>query len=120
MKQRGRDVKWIMKRALEGIVPPEILARKKVGFPTPVGPMFRGPLADYVCDTLLSSRCTSRGYFNPASIRALVDAHRSGSRDVHDALWRLIVLEEWHRQFPDRLHQEPERERPRVAAVAGR
>ena len=104
MKQRGATVKWILKRAMRGLVPAEIIAREKVGFPTPVAQMFRGRLSEYVHDVLLSARCLSRGYFDPTAVRALVDDHRTGRADVHEALWRLIVLEEWHRSFPDAVN----------------
>ena len=102
MKQRGGTVKWILKQAMTGILPDEVLRRKKVGFPTPVARMFRGKLAGYVQDVLLSSRSVSRGYFRPGDVRALLEKHRNGQVDGHDQLWRLVVLEEWHRCFPDR------------------
>jgi len=95
------DLETRLKRAMRGLVPAEIIAREKVGFPTPVAQMFRGRLSEYVHDVLLSARCLSRGYFDPRAVRALVDDHRTGRANVHEALWRLIVLEEWHRSFPD-------------------
>jgi len=101
MKQCRGTVKWILKRALRGRLPRAILTRSKVGFPTPLARMFRGPLADYVQDLLLSRRCLERGYFERSAIETVLQAHRAGAVDHHDTLWRLIVLEEWHRRFID-------------------
>jgi len=99
-KLRGSTSKYILKRALRGLVPQWILDRKKMGFPTPLALMFRGELHDYVKAVLFDSRA-DRGYFETREVRRLVDEHVAGRADHHTALWRLLVLEEWHRQFID-------------------
>ena len=86
---------------LKDVLPPWVLERKKMGFPTPLAFMFRKELTSYVQSVLLDPATERRGYFNPAAVRKLFDEHVSGREDHHSALWRLIVLEEWHRQFID-------------------
>lgn len=101
LKRRGGDVKWILKKAMDGRLPVEILRREKVGFPTPLALMFRTNLSAYLNDLLLSDQFADRGYFNAAAVERLVREHVSGVADHHQALWQLVVLEEWHRCFID-------------------
>lgn len=101
MKQRRGDVKWILKRAMAGRIPREVLTRPKTGFPTPLGSMFRQGLSEYLCDTLLSSVSRTRGFFRAPRIEQLIREHVAGQRDHHKLLWQLIVLEEWQRRFID-------------------
>ena len=117
MKLRGGTVKWILKQALTGVVPDEIRTRPKVGFPTPLAEMFRGKLADYVEAVLLSRRALQRGYFRPEKIREIVGDHKSGRANHHDILWRLLVLEEWHRRFADRPRSAWSADLPMTAGI---
>jgi len=109
LKLRRGKGKWILKKAMAGRLPDEILRRPKLGFPTPLALMFKRDLSSYVRDTLLSRGAASRGYFDQRHITALVDEHLAGTRDHHRTLWQLLVLEEWHRTFVDtrRAHAVP-------------
>ncbi|HEX4139698.1 MAG TPA: asparagine synthase (glutamine-hydrolyzing), partial [Candidatus Methylacidiphilales bacterium] len=101
------QTKYLLKKAVEPDLPRKIIYRRKQGFPTPVGILFRGPLQNYVRETLLSERCFDRGLFQPAAVRRLVDEHAQGAADHHKALWQLLILEMWHRVFVERdsLHE---------------
>jgi asparagine synthase (glutamine-hydrolysing) len=100
-KLRGSTSKYILKQMLKDVLPPWVLQRSKMGFPTPLAFMFRKELTSYVQSVLLDPATERRGYFNQAAVRQLIDEHVSGRDDHHSALWRLLVLEEWHRQFID-------------------
>jgi asparagine synthase (glutamine-hydrolysing) len=121
MKIRGRAVKWILKRAMKDRLPRAILARKKMGFPTPVGPMLQRDLSGYLRELLLSPASLGRGYFKPQVVQTLIEENTRGIRDHHRILWQLVVLEEWHRQFIDypfsdiSAVQPLQQRRPRVA-----
>ena len=112
LKLRHGDVKWILKKAMAPQLPDRIVQRPKVGFPTPLAPMFRRDLIGYVKDLLLSPTFRDRGYFNADAISRLITEHASGVHDHHNLLWQLIVLEEWHRAFID------ERRRPDIRPTA--
>lgn len=99
LKLRGLTTKYILKKALEGLVPRKILYRKKHGFGVPVGRWFRHELQDYVRDVLLSPQALRRGYFREEAIRRLLDEHQSGRRDHGHRLWALLTFEMWHRVF---------------------
>jgi asparagine synthase (glutamine-hydrolysing) len=101
LRIRGWTTKYVLKKAMEGRLPHEILHRGKMGFPTPLARMFAGDLRGYVADVLLSDRSLDRGYFRPEAVRTLVGDHLGGERDHHRVLWQLLVLEEWHRKFID-------------------
>jgi asparagine synthase (glutamine-hydrolysing) len=93
--------KWILKKAMGARLPAEILQRRKMGFPTPLTQMFRGPLSTYLYDLLTSARAVARDYFDARRVRRLIAEHVSGRHDHHRVLWQLVVLEEWHRAFID-------------------
>ena len=84
-KIRGRNTKFILKQALAGRLPETILKRRKMGFPTPIEVMFRGELADYARDLLLSQRALDRGYFQRDQVERLLTDHREGRAANHRA-----------------------------------
>lgn len=103
LKLKGLTTKYILKQALEGIVPQQIINRKKHGFGVPIGRWFRQDLKDYLPEILLSHESLNRGYFQPDSLRQLIDEHQSGKCDRAHQLWTLLTFEIWHRLFIDRI-----------------
>ncbi len=101
LKLRGFTTKAVLRAALRGLVPAEILDRRKMGFPVPVGRWLRGPFAPLVDDLVLGPRALGRELFAPGELRRLADEHRAGRADHGDRLWLLINLEIWHRVFVD-------------------
>ncbi len=93
--------KYILKQALRGLVPDEILFRPKMGFGIPVEAWFRGDLAGYVESVLLSPRATARGLFNEAAVRRLLRAHRETKVNFGHRIWALLTLELWFREYLD-------------------
>jgi asparagine synthase (glutamine-hydrolysing) len=101
LKVRGREKKIILKRALQGRLPDEILHRPKMGFGVPLEHWLRHELKDLAHDVLLSSRAQARGYFRADAVRRLLDEHTRGTASWHSLLWTLLMLELWHRTFLD-------------------
>jgi len=106
MKLRGHDTKWILRKAMQGILPPEILDRPKMGFPVPLGSWLRGPFRNMVDEYILSERSLRRGIFNAKALKHLVAEHDAGE-DHTARMFRLMNLEIWHRIFID--GETPER-----------
>lgn len=98
-KIRNGQTKAVLKAAMKGLLPDEIIGRRKMGFPTPLELMFRGELYDYARDLLLSEQAMGRGYFNRQQVSRLFEEHRAGRHDHHRQIWQLVVLEQWHRRF---------------------
>lgn len=100
LKLHGTTTKYIFKRAMEGILPHEVLYRPKRGFAVPLSRWFRGQLDGFVRDLLLSTTSLQRGIFNKSYIEHLVKLNGRG-RDLDLQLWTLITFELWCRRFMD-------------------
>lgn len=100
MKIRGRATKWILREAMKGILPREILERPKMGFPVPLGRWLRNEFRHVVDEYLLSERALARGLFEPDFVRELAAAYQAGE-DHTTRLFRLINFEIWQRKFID-------------------
>jgi asparagine synthase (glutamine-hydrolysing) len=101
MKVRGMTTKYVLRKAMAGVLPPEILTRRKMGFPVPVGAWFRGPYRHVLDDLVLGDRALARGLFDPAALRRLVTSHVSGEANHAERLWSLVNLELWQRLHLD-------------------
>lgn len=94
---QGLSGKQILKKAVQDLLPHEILYRKKLGFPTPWSRWLEGPQLQEIRDLLLGPRSMDRKLFKRAAIERLFDEHKSGHVDHYDRIWRLLNLELWHR-----------------------
>ena len=101
MKLTGLETKHLFKRAVKDLVPEEILNRPKQGFGVPIQEWINQHLRDRLRDTLREPRTRQRGYVESAYLDVLLDEHERGRRDHSMALWALLMLELWHRQFVD-------------------
>ena len=101
LKVRGQEGKYLLKKALAPQLSDDILYRPKMGFAVPLARWFRGPLRQRVRDALLGPRLAATGWFNPQTLRHLVDAHQSGSSDFSAPLWTLLMFEAFLRQVVD-------------------
>ncbi len=100
MKIRGKTTKWILREAMRGILPAEILERPKMGFPVPIGRWFRNEYRHLIDEYVLGERAAGRGLFEPTFLRNLTAEHQSGA-DHAQKLWFLVNFEMWARQFLD-------------------
>ena len=96
MKLRGLRSKFLLKRALRGLLPEAILNRPKKGFGIPVAHWFRGPLKEQLLSVLSPERIARKGFFDPAAVAALIGDHLDGRRDNRKQLWTLFAFELWH------------------------
>lgn len=101
-KLRGLETKYILKQAVKGLIPDEIIHRPKQGFDVPIKHWFNHELREMLDDTLNDARTHARGYFDRRAVIGILDDHRRGVRDQARHLWGLLVLELWHRAFIDR------------------
>jgi asparagine synthase (glutamine-hydrolysing) len=93
MKLHGGQGKWLLKKAMEPMLPNDILYRQKMGFAVPLAAWFRGPLKQRVRNAVLGELLADSGLFNGGALRRLVDQHQSGLRDHSAPLWSLLMFE---------------------------
>src|ERR1700693_169833 len=96
MKLRGLRSKFLLKRALRGVLPDAILNRPQKGFGIPVARWFRGPLKDQLLSVLSPERIAREGFFDPGGVKRLIDDHLDGRLDNRKQLWTLFAFELWH------------------------
>ncbi len=101
LKLRRLTTKYLLKKALAKLLPPENLRRAKMGFGVPVGHWFRAEMQGFLRENILSERSARRGFFRPEAVRRLVDLHTRGERDYTHQLWTLLMLELWFQRFID-------------------
>ncbi|MBI4617647.1 MAG: asparagine synthase (glutamine-hydrolyzing) [Planctomycetes bacterium] len=101
-KLRRTARKFVLKKALEGVVPEFVLRRPKAGFGAPIRSWLVGPLRGVVEDLASEASVRRRGLFRPQAVRRVVDdlyAHRA---DNALKVWQFLTLELWLRAFSDR------------------
>ena len=100
-KIKKGEGKYPLKKMMEGILPNDIIYRKKMGFPTPLKLMFQNELKDYAKNLLLSDNTKLHQFFKVERIQQLITEHNANKYDHHKTLWQLVVLEEWLRKNTD-------------------
>lgn len=98
LKLRGREGKYVFKKAMEPLLPDDILYRPKMGFGVPLAAWFRGPLRQRVRDSLLGPTLAQTGMFEEKYLRELVDQHQSGMRDYSASIWSVLMYEAFLRK----------------------
>jgi asparagine synthase (glutamine-hydrolysing) len=93
----GLAGKFILKKAVEDLLPRDIVYRQKMGFPTPWAYWLAGPQLDKLERMLLEPRTLARGLFRADKLKSLFAEHRSGRRDHGNRIWRVLNLESWMR-----------------------
>jgi len=99
MKVRRGGRKWILRRALRGVVPDAILDGPKVGFSVPLHYWMRGPLLEYLRSVLLDASILRSGLFDRAAIERAIEEHVTGRKDDGNLLYRLLTLALWYRGY---------------------
>jgi asparagine synthase (glutamine-hydrolysing) len=119
-KIREGQLKYILRKLAERVgVPREVLYRPKQGFAMPLVHWMRNELKDLILSVLLDSRTLERGYFEPQGVRQLLDEHFRGRRNHSGRIWRLLMLELWHRNYLERVGASANDEPYRVTPAAG-
>lgn len=96
--------KSILRQAMRGLVPDEILRTPKRGFSPPDDSWYRGPTMDYIREILLDRRTLARGYFRPDYVQRIVRDHTLGRVNHRLVIWSLLSFEWWHRVFLDSVN----------------
>ncbi|HJU92725.1 MAG TPA: asparagine synthase (glutamine-hydrolyzing) [Pyrinomonadaceae bacterium] len=101
LKLRGLRRKYVLKRALESVLPHDVVWRKKAGFGAPIRSWLRGPLRPLIKDLLSEEAVKRRGIFRPNEVKRVLEANFSGREDYNLHVFQLLGLELWHQTFID-------------------
>jgi len=93
--------KHIFRKAMQDVLPPQVLRQPKAGFAAPVDYWLAHDLKEMVDDLLSDTNIRKRGLFRPEAVRRFVDEHRSGAEDWSMQVWQFLALENWMRIFLD-------------------
>lgn len=103
LKLKGlNNKKYILKEALRGLVPDEVMFRPKMGFGIPIDTWFRAELKNFAYDTLLSEKAINRGVFKKEAVKAILDEHNNTKISHAYRIWALITLEIWFQEYFDK------------------
>jgi asparagine synthase (glutamine-hydrolysing) len=98
-KQKGREGKWILKKALEGYLPRDVIYRPKTGFGAPIRRWMRNELRQLLGDTLSFECLRSRGLFDPTAVWKLIADNDKGKIDASYTLFSLLCIEIWCKNY---------------------
>jgi asparagine synthase (glutamine-hydrolysing) len=99
LKLKGFTSKYILKKAMKGWIPDEVINRPKKGFGVPIAKWVKGPLRELFEDLLSSDRIKKEGFLNPEYVTQLLQNHLANKRDNRKQLWTLLVWELWVNQY---------------------
>jgi asparagine synthase (glutamine-hydrolysing) len=94
-------LKGLLKDTMADSLPREVLRQRKHGFTVPLAAWFRGDLARFAADTLLSPEARGRGFFESAAVENFLRDHTRGDRNLGEAIWSMLIFELWCRQTFD-------------------
>jgi asparagine synthase (glutamine-hydrolysing) len=98
MKLRGQEGKYLFKKAVARMVPPEVVYRPKMGFAVPLVRWFREELRERLRGRLLAGSLGDTGMFDMQAVESLVYQHQAGLRDHSAVLWSLLIYESFNRE----------------------
>ena len=95
LKIRGATQKYALKRAVEDLLPRDIVYRKKMGFPTPLRQWLMDPRTGPLLSALRAPDGLLASYVNLGELDRLLERHRGGQIDATDRIWRLLNIQIW-------------------------
>ncbi len=97
-KIKGGQTKYILKKAVEGIIPDEIIWRKKQGFGTPIGEWLKddSPISKKMTDVIMGSGLRERNILDYGYVEKLLSSHKKGKTDQSFKIWNLTTLSLWY------------------------
>lgn len=102
LKLSGMQTKRLLRSAIRGLLPPDLLQRPKTAFRVPLGDWLRGPVAPLLQDTFASRGMRQRGLFATSALDSLaLLAGSTGNHIPAQAIWNVLWLELWCQQYLD-------------------
>ncbi|HLY87152.1 MAG TPA: asparagine synthase (glutamine-hydrolyzing) [Gaiellaceae bacterium] len=106
LKVRGLAKKVLLRKAVEPLVPTEVVHGRKRGFSIPAAAWLRSELEPFARETLAPANLRRQGFFQPEPVTRLIDEHAAGREDWSRQLWGLLAFTLWYERH---VEQEPPR-----------
>jgi asparagine synthase (glutamine-hydrolysing) len=107
LKIKGYTQKYLLRKAMHGVLPKTVLERRKAAFGLPIRAWLRNELRDMLMDMLSEERLRRHGLFEPAAVSQMIRDNETGKRDYTLQLWGLLTLELWRQIFLEQRVTEP-------------
>jgi asparagine synthase (glutamine-hydrolysing) len=107
-KVRGLQKKRLLRRALEPLLPGEVVHGRKRGFSIPAAAWLRGELEPFARQTLSAETLRRQGYLQPAAVTRVLDEHVAGRRDNSRQLWGLLSFTLWYEHHVEGIRRDVE------------
>jgi asparagine synthase (glutamine-hydrolysing) len=101
LKIHGSTQKYLLRKAMEGVLPRRVLHRRKAGFGLPIRSWLKNELREMLNDMLSEDRVRRHGLFEPAVVTQMIRDNSTGERDYTLQLWGLLSFELWYQAFID-------------------
>lgn len=99
MKLRHLRKKFLLKKGVAHLLPPEIINHKKQGFVGPMSIWLQNDLKEYALEILSESTLRRHGLFNPKTVSNILEEHFTRKETHSTLIWALMVFETWHRMY---------------------
>jgi asparagine synthase (glutamine-hydrolysing) len=91
-KLRGLTTKAVLKHALKGHIPTQLLQRRKAGFNVPMAKWLSGPLKPLLLDLLSTDSVRRVGLWDPDTVEQTITTHFNRERDNSRTLWAMMCF----------------------------
>ena len=105
-KVRGFSKKRLLRKAVESLLPHEVVHGKKRGFSIPAAAWLRGELEPFARETLSAETLKRQGYLQPAAVQSVLDRHVSGQEDLSRQIWGLLAFTLWHERHVEGITRD--------------
>ncbi len=99
LKIRQGQSKYVLKQAVRGLIPDEVIDRPKEGFVLPIDLWLLNNLRDFVENTLAPDRLALHGLVQSTKVRAILDAHYSNTENHGPRIWNLLMFQRWWERY---------------------
>src|SRR5439155_1999768 len=103
---RGHAKKRLLRRALEPLLPPEVVHGRKRGFSIPAAAWLRGELEPFARETLSPETLRRQGILQPAAAQSVLDEHVAGRADLSRQLWGLLAFTLWYERHVEGIARD--------------
>jgi asparagine synthase (glutamine-hydrolysing) len=105
-KVRGLSKKRLLRKAVEPLLPPEVVHGRKRGFSIPAAAWLRGELVPFARETLAAEVLERQGYLRPDAVTRVLDDHIAGREDLSRQLWGLLAFTLWYEHHVEGITRE--------------